>query len=169
VLASGAMGLVSGSSVANAVTTGAFTIPLMKKVGLSPEKAAVVEVAAYAAAGVANSEPFRTCIEGFKLDFRIIILPFIYVLSPQLLLINTTVWEVLLISGMAILGMFALSVAQAGYFVVKASLIERLVMLAAAILLIRPGLYTDITGLSAFGLVYLWQRTKSQRLKLSLA
>ncbi|TET46418.1 DUF3394 domain-containing protein, partial [Candidatus Aerophobetes bacterium] len=80
-----------------------------------------------------------------------------------------TVWEVLLISGMAILGMFALSVAQAGYFVVKASLIERLVMLAAAILLIRPGLYTDVIGLSAFGLVYLWQRIKSERIKLSLA
>ena len=46
VLASAAMGLVSGSSVANAVTTGAFTIPLMKKVGLSAEKAAAVEVAA---------------------------------------------------------------------------------------------------------------------------
>jgi len=35
-----------------------------------------------------------------------------------------------------------------------------LVMMAAAILLIRPGLYTDVIGLSAFGLVFLWQRIK---------
>lgn len=39
-------GMVSGSSVANVVTTGTFTIPLMKKVGYKPEKAAAIEVAA---------------------------------------------------------------------------------------------------------------------------
>jgi TRAP transporter 4TM/12TM fusion protein len=46
VMASGASGLVSGSSIANIVTTGPFTIPLMKKIGYPPKKAAAVEVAA---------------------------------------------------------------------------------------------------------------------------
>jgi len=46
VLASGLTGLVSGSSIANTVTTGTFTIPLMKKVGFPGYKAAAVEVAA---------------------------------------------------------------------------------------------------------------------------
>ncbi len=46
VMASGLTGLVSGSSIANTVTTGTFTIPLMKKVGLPGYKAAAVEVAA---------------------------------------------------------------------------------------------------------------------------
>ena len=46
VFASGLTGLVSGSSIANVVTTGTFTIPLMKKVGYPPEKAGAVEVAA---------------------------------------------------------------------------------------------------------------------------
>ncbi|MFC1820316.1 TRAP transporter permease [Thermodesulfobacteriota bacterium] len=45
VVASGATGLVSGSSIANIVTTGPFTIPLMKKVGYPPKKAAAIEVA----------------------------------------------------------------------------------------------------------------------------
>ncbi len=45
VVASGLTGLVSGSSIANVVTTGTFTIPLMKKVGFAPEKAGAVEVA----------------------------------------------------------------------------------------------------------------------------
>ena len=45
VVASGLTGLVSGSSIANVVTTGTFTIPLMKKVGFPPEKAGAVEVA----------------------------------------------------------------------------------------------------------------------------
>jgi TRAP transporter 4TM/12TM fusion protein len=45
VVASGMMGLVSGSSIANTVTTGTFTIPLMKRVGLPAHKAAAVEVA----------------------------------------------------------------------------------------------------------------------------
>ena len=46
VLGSGLTGLVSGSSIANIVTTGTFTIPLMKRVGYPPKKAAAVEVAA---------------------------------------------------------------------------------------------------------------------------
>lgn len=45
VVSSGLTGLVSGSSIANVVTTGTFTIPMMKRVGLSPEKAGAVEVA----------------------------------------------------------------------------------------------------------------------------
>ncbi len=46
VVASGLSGMVSGSSIANVVTTGAFTIPLMKRVGFSATKAGAVEVAA---------------------------------------------------------------------------------------------------------------------------
>jgi TRAP transporter 4TM/12TM fusion protein len=46
VVASGLMGSISGSSVANTVTTGAFTIPLMKRVGYKPHFAAAVEAAA---------------------------------------------------------------------------------------------------------------------------
>lgn len=46
VVASAATGLVSGSSIANIVTTGNFTIPLMKRIGYPPKKAAAVEVAA---------------------------------------------------------------------------------------------------------------------------
>lgn len=46
VLASGFMGMISGSSLANVMTTGTFTIPLMKKTGYKPEFAAGVEAAA---------------------------------------------------------------------------------------------------------------------------
>ena len=46
IMGSGLTGLVSGSSIANIVTTGTFTIPLMKKVGYPAKKAAAVEVAA---------------------------------------------------------------------------------------------------------------------------
>jgi len=45
VVASAATGLISGSSIANTVTTGTFTIPLMKRVGFPAEKAGAVEVA----------------------------------------------------------------------------------------------------------------------------
>jgi len=46
VVSSGMTGLISGSSIANVVTTGTFTIPLMKRVGFTAEKAGAVEVAA---------------------------------------------------------------------------------------------------------------------------
>ncbi len=44
VVSSAMTGLISGSAIANVVTTGTFTIPLMKKMGFSPEKAAAIEV-----------------------------------------------------------------------------------------------------------------------------
>ncbi|TVO53238.1 TRAP transporter permease [Denitromonas halophila] len=46
VVASASTGMISGSSIANVVTTGTFTIPLMKRVGYAPKKAGAVEVAA---------------------------------------------------------------------------------------------------------------------------
>jgi TRAP transporter 4TM/12TM fusion protein len=46
VVSSGLTGLISGSSIANVVTTGTFTIPMMKRVGFSAERAGAVEVAA---------------------------------------------------------------------------------------------------------------------------
>jgi len=46
VVSSGMNGMISGSSIANVVITGTFTIPLMKKVGFSAEKAGAIEVAA---------------------------------------------------------------------------------------------------------------------------
>jgi len=46
VVASGMTGMISGSSVANTVMTGTFTIPLMKRVGYSPVKAGAIEAAA---------------------------------------------------------------------------------------------------------------------------
>ncbi|MDO4431340.1 MAG: TRAP transporter permease [Lonepinella koalarum] len=45
VVSSALTGLVSGSSIANVVTTGTFTVPMMKRVGLTPEKAGAIEVA----------------------------------------------------------------------------------------------------------------------------
>lgn len=45
VVASGLSGIYSGSSIANVVTTGTFTIPLMKRTGFTPEKAGAIEVA----------------------------------------------------------------------------------------------------------------------------
>jgi len=44
ILGSGMTGMISGSSVANTVTTGTFTIPIMKKTGFSKEKAGAIEV-----------------------------------------------------------------------------------------------------------------------------
>jgi TRAP transporter 4TM/12TM fusion protein len=46
VIASAAMGSISGSAIANAVTTGTFTIPMMRKLGYRPEEAAGIEAAA---------------------------------------------------------------------------------------------------------------------------
>ncbi|GIT35813.1 MAG: hypothetical protein Ct9H300mP5_2820 [Candidatus Pelagibacterales bacterium] len=55
ILGSGMTGLISGSSIANTVTTGTFTIPIMKKTGFSKEKAGAIEVSASGLKGPKNA------------------------------------------------------------------------------------------------------------------
>jgi TRAP-type uncharacterized transport system fused permease subunit len=74
------------------------------------------------------------------------IIPYIFVLSPQLMLINTTLGEGLFTAATAALGVFLLAVACEGYVYAPVNVVMRLVSLAGALLLMIPGIQTDIVG-----------------------
>ncbi|MGQ9509134.1 MAG: TRAP transporter permease [Thermodesulfobacteriota bacterium] len=115
-------------------------------------------VAAYAAAGIAGSDPLKTGINAFKLDMRTFLLPFMFITAPAMLLINTTFIEAAWIFISASVGMYALAASMQGFLLTDLRWFERVVLFGSAVSLVKPGLLTDALGLAGFAFIYFLQR-----------
>ena len=69
-------------------------------------------------------------------------------------------WEISLAVVASIIGIICLAAAVIGYFLRVTNIFERLLLFAAAFLLIKPGLVTDIIGLICIGIVVIFQMRK---------
>lgn len=117
-------------------------------------------LAAYAAAGIAGADPFKTGVNAFKLDMRTFLLPYMFITAPQMLLINTNVFEATWIFITASIGMYALAGGMQGFFMADDKWYERIILLASAVCLVKPGIYTDIAGMIGVASVYLLQKRR---------
>lgn len=107
-----------------------------------------VALAAYAAAGMAGADPFKTGNTAFRLGLGKVLVPFVFVFSPSLLLVVPDfTWAnfALAFLGCA-LGITCLSAALSGWFLVRTRTWERLLLIVAAMLLIAPELYSSLLG-----------------------
>jgi TRAP transporter 4TM/12TM fusion protein len=129
--------------------------------GILADDTPPVGLAAYAAAGIARADPFRTGLQAFSLDMRTFLLPYMFITAPAMLLINTTWSEAAWIFVTATVGMYGLAGAMQGYFVTEARWWERLVLFVAAICLVKPGFYTDLAGFAGMSAVYAAQRRRA--------
>jgi TRAP transporter 4TM/12TM fusion protein len=112
-----------------------------------------VALAAFAAAGVSGGEPIRTGIISSKLAIAAFIIPYIFVISPQLMLIDTTWTEAVWVISTAFVGMIAIGAGMIGYWMRSLHLLERAAAVIIGFLLIYPeGIYSAI-GLAAFALM----------------
>ncbi|MGM0874673.1 MAG: TRAP transporter permease [Bacillota bacterium] len=130
-----------------------------------------VALAAFAAAGVSGGEPIRTGIESSKLAIAAFIIPYIFVLSPELLMIDTTWLEVVWVVFSAIAGMTAIGAGVIGYWMRGMHWLERIIAVIVGLLLIYPERISDITGIIMFiallALQYVWKRDKDNKPKMS--
>jgi TRAP transporter 4TM/12TM fusion protein len=122
-----------------------------------------VAIAAYAAAGLANASPSKTGWQAFRLASAGFIIPFIFIFSPKLLFIDTTVIELIIPIITSILGVISLGASIEGFLVKKIKVIERIICFIAAICLIVPETISDITGLLLFISVYLINKINRDR------
>ncbi|MDN3987839.1 TRAP transporter permease [Zwartia vadi] len=109
-----------------------------------------VALAAYAAAGMAGSDPFKTGNTAFMLGISKLLVPFVFIFSPSLLLVlKGFTWEEFFItlSG-AIVGLVLLSASFSGYFLTHMKAWERWTFAAAALLFIAPGWQSGMVGLA---------------------
>jgi TRAP-type uncharacterized transport system fused permease subunit len=129
--------------------------------GILADDTPPVGLAAYAAAGIARSDPFKTGVRAFTLDMRTFLLPYMFITAPAMLLIDTTWHEAAWIFVTATVGMYGLAASMQGYFITEARWWERAMLFVAAICLVKPGLYTDLLGFAGILLVYLAQRRRA--------
>ncbi len=108
-----------------------------------------VALAAYAAAGIAGSNPFQTGNTAFRLGIAKALVPFVFVYSPALLLVaEGFTWASFAITLIgAMLGIASMGIAFAGYLIVPLSKLERWWVAIVSFLFIAPGLITMGIGL----------------------
>ncbi len=106
-----------------------------------------VALAAYAGSAIAHSNPLKTGVQATKLAIAAFIIPYVFALSPEILWIDTNAFEVVRIVITSVIGMVGISAGLEGYFLLTAKIWERLIFVAAGILLVIPSLATDIIGL----------------------
>lgn len=117
-----------------------------------------VALAAYAAAGIARSEPNATGFMAVKLALAGFLIPYIFCYNPALLMIGASNLEITFYVGTAIIGIAALSFASVGYWLRNLYIWERLILVVSAITLITPGVKTDLIGLALLIFIYILQR-----------
>ena len=123
-----------------------------------------VALAAYAGAGISGGNPMKTGVAASKLAVAAFVIPYIFVLSPALLMINTTPGELIWALTTSIIGMVGLGASMIGYFLANVNPLIRVVFFAGGLLMIDPGLFTDVIGFGMLGsaMVFQWMKRKRQ-------
>ena len=119
--------------------------------------------AAFAGAGIAKADPLKTGFNASKLAIGAFIVPYIFVLSPSLVLVDVHWASLLRIIPGAILGMMAISGAVQGWMLNHLSVFPRILLVIAGLALIETNIITDIFGVTVFFISLLLNRHLIQR------
>jgi len=124
-----------------------------------------VALAAFAAAGIAGegSTPSNVGWTAMKLAAAGFLVPYIFILNPQMLLVNVTPGGLITIIIASVIGAMALGASIQGYWSTELTWYERLLLFISAVLLIDPGLLTDGIGLVGVALVFGLQKFRAMR------
>lgn len=128
--------------------------------GIAADITPPVALAVYAGSAIAKSDPLKTGIQATKLAIAAFLIPYIFAYNPALLLINTTPLQVVQIVITSLIGMVGIGAAMEGYLLTHTGKIERVILLVGGLLLIDPGLITDIAGIGSIVAVFLYQMKK---------
>ena len=107
-----------------------------------------VALAAYAAAGMAGADPFRTGNTAFRLGLGKVLVPFVFVFSPSLLLVTANfTWFAFFVAFIGCtVGIGCLGAALSGFMLVRTRIWEQILLIVAAILLVVPEIYSSLIG-----------------------
>ena len=119
-----------------------------------------VALAAFAGAGIAGGDPLKTGVNASKLAIAAFIIPYMFVLSPVLLMVQATPLELAHTTITALIGMAGVSSALIGHLADNCKGIERLVLLVGGLLMITPGGITDGIGFVLLLVVFILQKRR---------
>jgi TRAP-type uncharacterized transport system fused permease subunit len=119
-------------------------------------------LAAYAAAGLAEAPPTKTGFAAWRIGLCGFIVPFMFVYGPALIL-EDSMTNIIVACITASIGTWALSISLEGYVFRSFPWWQRVFPFAASLLLIKPGIRTDLVGMILFGVFLIYQRTLSRK------
>lgn len=119
-----------------------------------------VAVCCLVAAKIAKAGFFKTSFIAVRLGLPGFVLPFLFVIHPEILGVDASLGYTVFISAMALLGVASLNIIIEGWLLTRISLLERLALLPAAGALLHPGLWTSIVGTALFAAVVVYQVQK---------
>ena len=122
-----------------------------------------VALAAYAGAGISGGNPLKTGVHASKLAVAAFIIPYIFVLSPVILMVDATPFALVTATLTALVGMIAVSSALCGFLADDCKLYERVLLIMAGLLMIKPGSTTDMIGLVLFAAILVIQNLRKKR------
>ena len=124
-----------------------------------------VALAAYAAAGMAGSDPFKTGNMAFRLGMAKALVPFVFVFSPSLLLVANgfTFTDFVITFVGCVVGIVMLAAALSKYLWIELQRWEQALLGAAALLLVAPGVPSGLVGLAVASPVLLRQWARRPR------
>ncbi|KAA9019495.1 TRAP transporter permease [Niallia endozanthoxylica] len=125
-----------------------------------------VAVAAYAAAGIAESNPNQVGLEAVRLGLVGFIVPFMFVLEPALLL-EGSLTQIMISFLTALLGVVTFGAGVIGWLKTKTTIIDRLLLITSGLLLIYPHILYSAIGIGLVILVFVVQTKRSRTVELS--
>ena len=112
--------------------------------GILADDTPPVGLAAYAAAAISQGDPIRTGIQGFTYDIRTAILPFMFIFNTELIMIGITgPIHFFFVAAGAMAGMMAFSAATQGFFLVRNTALEGIMLLLISFTFFQPGYWWD--------------------------
>ena len=121
-----------------------------------------VALAAYAGAGISGGNALKTGVHASKLAVAAFIIPYVFVLSPVLLMVDATPLAIVSVTLTALLGMIAISSALCGFLADHCRPYERILLIIAGLLMIKPGGITDLVGLALFVVILVMQYRRAK-------
>ena len=122
-----------------------------------------VALAAYAGSAIAKADPMKTGFNATKLAIAAFIVPYIFAMNPQMLFIDTTVFDVIQIALSSVAGLFGVATALNGYLYRPINPLFRILLVAGGLCMMIPGTVTDLIGVVVVAAIVLIQRASFKR------
>ncbi|MFH0914386.1 MAG: TRAP transporter large permease subunit, partial [Chloroflexota bacterium] len=132
--------------------------------GLAAAISPPVAITCFITAGIAGADYMKTQWVACRLGIIIFIVPLMLAYAPELLMIGQPL-NIALAVGTAVIGIVFLSAGLERYLLGRANWPQSILLFAAGIALMIPGVASDVTGLALGGVVVLWQWINIRRVK----
>ena len=107
-----------------------------------------VALAAYAGSGIAKGDPMKTAFNASKLAIAAFLVPYMFVISPVLLMMDVTLPLLIRVLITSIVGMVGIGASVEGYLLTDLNIFERFILIVGGLLMLDAGGYTDFIGLA---------------------